>query len=171
MNEDRILESLDGLNKAMKPVMTILAEIDYFQHASVKVLVFIIFPITSFACLYCSYNSSADSFKSSIYLELSSGIFFFSVAPIIMKHGQHKRRLIASLGVAISIIFLAIAFFAKEIFTRSQVDTLEFYQSSFIEFSIAILILVILELTVMPWLDIVNKHVHEAKSILDEYKN
>lgn len=115
-----------------------------------------LFPIGGALFLALSYNAPSGSFPQSVYLELSSGFAFFWAAPYVLQLGRSHRWLVPIAGICIA---AALFYFAK--------SSAGFNQSVLIEFSIAVLILVGLELTMTPWLNAIAAKQKELRANYD----
>lgn len=141
---------------AALPVMVPVEHAKSWMLTTLRFLFSSMFPIGAVLFLVLSYNAPLNSFAQSVYLELSSGFTFFWAAPSVLRLGRSHRWLVSVAGIGASAVLL---FFAKA--------ANGFDQSVLIEFSIAVLILVGLELTMTPWLVAVATR---QKELRDSYE-
>jgi hypothetical protein len=124
--------------------------------AMVRYGLFILFLAGAIFFLWRSWSSPANSYSESVCLELSSGFAFFWIAPYVLAWGRLHRRLVPVLGGCAAGTLLYIA---------HECDG--FLQSVLIEFSIAMFILIALELAMTPWLDRIARKHEDLKTRLD----
>lgn len=170
-DEERyILKSMDDISKAMTPFMITVAKIDFFGIALGKYLAFGLFPGGALLFLYCAYLADLHSYWNLLFLELSSGFFFFAAAPSVVHLGRKYRWQVPFVGVLVAGPLLWVAYHSEKLLPQFSHHASEFLQAALIEYSIALLLMVGLEIAMAPWLEAINKKYQQASDDLKSLK-
>lgn len=111
-----------------------------------------------FLLLY--WNGGHEAYYISVFLEIASACFFFACAPLAIRAGRRWARLTPAVGLAVCAAMLLVAYRAT--------DPL---QSALIEFGVATLALVALELVLVPILKTVEKDYRAAKEEHERHRS
>lgn len=168
--ESYILKSMDAVNSAMAPFVISLAQIDFFGIALGKYLARALFPGGAFLFLCFSYICDSSTYWNSLLLELSSGFFFFAAAPRAIYLGRKYRWQVPCVGLVLALPLLYMSYHCQKLFPGLTVYTAEFLQAALIEYAIALLLMVGLEIAMVPWLDALDQKYQQALSELKQLK-
>lgn len=168
--EESILKSMDAMNKAMVPFAISMAEIDFFGIAVGKYLAVGMFPGFALLFLYFAYIAQLHSYWNLLFLELSSGFFFFAAAPTVIHLGKQYRWQVPSAGLLLAAPLLLTAYHSEKLLPLLSHHATEFLQAALIEYSIALLLMVGLEIAMVPWLESINTKYQQALADLSQLK-
>ena len=168
--EEYILQSMDAMNKAMTPFVISVAEIDFWGIAVGKYLAFGLFPFFALIFLFFAYIADLHSYWNLLFLELSSGFFFFAAAPTIIHLGRKYRWQVPLGGLVLAVPLLWLAYLPQKFMPLLSHHAGEFLQAALIEYSIALLLMVGLEIAMVPWLESINKKYQQALGELNRLK-
>lgn len=154
----------EAIAQAAIPLIITVERMKSWMVATVRFVLFFLFLGAAIFFLWRSWLAPSNSYFQSVYLELSSGFAFFWAAPFVLAWGRLHRWLVPIFGACVAGTLLYIAYGCDG-----------FIQSVLIEFSIAMFILVGLELAMTPWLSgLAHKHsglqtrIEELESRLDD---
>lgn len=168
--EQYILQSMDAINQAMTPFVISIAKIDFFGTALGRYLAISLFPGGALIFLGLAYSAELHSYWSSLFLELSSGFFFFAAAARVIHLGRKYPWQVPLVGLLVAGPLLCLAYYCRQLFPHLSDPTADFLQSVLIEYSIALLLIVGLEIAMAPWLETLNQKYQGALAELKQLK-
>lgn len=168
--ERYILKSMDAVNSAMAPFVISVAQMDFFGIALGKYLARALFPGGALLFLCFSYICESNAYWNSLFLELSSGFFFFATAPRVIYLGRKYRWQVPCAGLVLALPLLYVAYRCQQFFPGLSTYTTGFLQAAFIEYAIALLLMVGLEIAMVPWLDGLDQRYQQALNELKQLK-
>lgn len=166
--EQEILRSMDEMNRAMTPFVISLAQIELFGIALGRYLALGVFPLAAIGFLYAAYLTELHSYWNLLFLELSSGFLFFAAAPRIIHLGRRYRWQVPLLGAAVAGLLLYLAYDCEKYFSQLSQHACEFLQAALIEYSIAMILMVGLEIAMAPWLNDLALKYRQARDNLQD---
>lgn len=135
---------------AALPIIVPVAWIQARALAVARYVFIALFPSAAGVFYFLSWRAPSNSFEEAVFLELSSGFVFFWAAPFVLAVGRAHRVAVPVVGVLAAIALLLVAH-----------ESSGFWRSTLIECSIAISVLVGLDLAMTPWLSALEKK-HKA---------
>jgi hypothetical protein len=168
--EEEIMKGVADMKKLMLPFAISMAQIDLFGAAVGRYFALLAFPVGAALFLWRAYLAPMHPFWNLLYIELSSGFLFFAFAPTVVALGHILRWQVPLAAVGVAVTLLLIAYNCEVFFPGVSEHTCEFVSAAFIEYAIALLLVVALEIAMRPWLDRIREEYAEARDDLARYQ-
>lgn len=164
-------ESIEAMKAAILPARVFDSQVKLIVVSLLCYFAVAIFPITAAFCLYLSYQADIHSYWNLLFLELSTGFFFFAATPIVIHLGRKHRLKVPLGGAILTAALLYIAYECEKLLPGFSPHAREFLQAAFIEYSITLLLIVGLELVMAPWLNALREKHHNATERRDDLED
>jgi hypothetical protein len=128
-----------------------------------------VFPGLALLFLGLAYRAEIHSYWNLLFLELSSGFVFFSLAPLIVRLGRTYAWQVPLVGVLIACPLLWFAYHCEEFLPSLSPHGCEFVTAALIEYSIALLLMVGLEIVMAPWLNRLAEKQKKVRADFNKY--
>jgi hypothetical protein len=125
------------------------------------------FPVAAVFFLWCASVTELHTFWNLVDLELSSGCFFFAAAPVVVSLGRSYRWQVPLAGLIAAVVLLWLAHDCETVLSGASPHKCEFLRAALIEYAVALLLVVGLELAMAPWLRRLEAKQREASEELE----